>query len=92
MSAPATPLIAWSRFFPASPPQIREARRFLATILDGCPAADDALLCLSELATNASCTATPANPAAASPSTPSGRAITCGSKSATRAAPGPRQR
>ena len=35
------------------PAQIREARRFLATILDGCPAADDALLCLSELATNA---------------------------------------
>jgi DNA-binding XRE family transcriptional regulator len=53
MSALATPLIAWSRAFPASPPQIREARRFLATILDGCPAADDALLCLSELATNA---------------------------------------
>jgi anti-sigma regulatory factor (Ser/Thr protein kinase)/DNA-binding XRE family transcriptional regulator len=53
MSAPATPLIAWSRRFAASPPQIREARRLLATILDGCPAADDALLCLSELATNA---------------------------------------
>ena len=53
MSAPTTPLIAWSRVFPASPPQIREARRFLAAILDGCPAADDALLCLSELATNA---------------------------------------
>ena len=53
MSATTTPLIAWSRAFPASPPQIREARRFLATILDGCPATNDALLCLSELATNA---------------------------------------
>jgi DNA-binding XRE family transcriptional regulator len=53
MSAPATPLIAWSRAFPASPPQVREARRFLATVLGGFPAADDALLCLSELATNA---------------------------------------
>ena len=53
MSAPATPLIAWSRAFPASPPQIREARLFLAAILEGCPGVDDALLCLSELATNA---------------------------------------
>jgi serine/threonine-protein kinase RsbW len=53
MSAPVTPLIAWSRTFPARPPQIRQARRFLVAILDGCPAADDALLCLSELATNA---------------------------------------
>lgn len=53
MSAHTTPLIARSRAFPASPPQIREARRFLAAILDGCPADDDALLCLSELATNA---------------------------------------
>jgi len=33
--------------------QIAEARRFLSAILDGCPAADDAVLCLSELATNA---------------------------------------
>ena len=33
--------------------QVRAARRFLAGLLDGCPAADDALLCVSELATNA---------------------------------------
>lgn len=46
-------LIAWSRAFPASPPQIPEARRFLATIVEGWPVADDVLLCLSELATNA---------------------------------------
>jgi anti-sigma regulatory factor (Ser/Thr protein kinase) len=33
--------------------QAREARRFLAAILDGRPGADDAVLCLSELAANA---------------------------------------
>ena len=46
------PLIGWSRSFPATPEQAREARRFLAAILDGHPA-DDAILCLSELVTNA---------------------------------------
>lgn len=46
------PLIAWSRVFPAIPKQAGEARRFLATILDG-RRADDAVLCLSELVTNA---------------------------------------
>ena len=50
---PARPLIAWSRDFPAHPGQVREARRFLAGILEGGPAADDAALCLSELAANA---------------------------------------
>ena len=48
------PLITWSRAFPAAPAQAREARRFLAAILDGHPATDDAVLCLSELVTNAS--------------------------------------
>ena len=47
------PLIGWSRVFPAAAGQVREARQFLAGILDGSPMADDALLCLSELATNA---------------------------------------
>jgi anti-sigma regulatory factor (Ser/Thr protein kinase) len=45
--------LAWSRAFPGRPAQAREARRFLAAILDGRPAADDAVLCLSELAGNA---------------------------------------
>jgi serine/threonine-protein kinase RsbW len=45
--------LAWSRGFPGTPAQAREARRFLAAILDGCSAADDAVLCLSELAANA---------------------------------------
>jgi serine/threonine-protein kinase RsbW len=47
------PLIAWSRAFPAVPTQVREARQFLSAILDGRSAADDAILCLSELVTNA---------------------------------------
>ena len=40
------------QFFPARLDQVREARRFLAAVLNGCPAADDAILCLSELAAN----------------------------------------
>ena len=51
--SPSAALIAWSRTFPAAPEQVREARQFLAGILDGHPAADDAILCLSELVTNA---------------------------------------
>lgn len=49
----AAPVIAWARTFPAVPAQVREARRFLAGLLDGGPAAGDALICLSELASNA---------------------------------------
>jgi anti-sigma regulatory factor (Ser/Thr protein kinase) len=49
----AAPPLVWSRAFPAVPAQIREARRFVAGILAGCPAADDTILCLSELVTNA---------------------------------------
>lgn len=45
--------ITWSRAFPATPQQVGEARRFLAAVLDGRSAADDAVLCLSELASNA---------------------------------------
>lgn len=41
------------RAFPARPEQVREARTFLKGVLAGCPAAEDAALCLSELATNA---------------------------------------
>jgi anti-sigma regulatory factor (Ser/Thr protein kinase)/DNA-binding XRE family transcriptional regulator len=52
-TARATPLLAWSRTFPATAQQVRETRRFLAAILEGCPATEDALLCLSELVTNA---------------------------------------
>ena len=42
------PPLAWSCAFPATPAQARAARRSLARVLDGHPAADDAVLCLSE--------------------------------------------
>lgn len=45
--------ITWSKIFPGTPEQVREARRFLAAILEGRPSADDAAICLSELASNA---------------------------------------
>jgi anti-sigma regulatory factor (Ser/Thr protein kinase) len=41
------------RVFAARPDQVREARRFLSAILAGSPVADDAMLCVSELASNA---------------------------------------
>jgi serine/threonine-protein kinase RsbW len=39
--------------FPASADQVRQARNFAARLLSGWPPADDAVLCVSELATNA---------------------------------------
>jgi hypothetical protein len=39
--------------FPARRDQVREARQFLAGLLDGCPAADDMVFVASELAANA---------------------------------------
>lgn len=50
---PAAMPLAWSRAFAGTPAQAGEARRFLAQILDGRPAADEAILCLSEMAANA---------------------------------------
>jgi anti-sigma regulatory factor (Ser/Thr protein kinase) len=52
LPAAAAPPVS-ARVFAGDAGQIREARRFLAAVLDGCPAAADALLCVSELATNA---------------------------------------
>jgi anti-sigma regulatory factor (Ser/Thr protein kinase) len=49
----ATRPATWSRTFPATTSNVREARRSLALLLDGCPAADDAILCLSEIVANA---------------------------------------
>jgi serine/threonine-protein kinase RsbW len=51
--ATTAPLLVWSRAFPAVPARVREAREFLSAILNGCSAADDAVLCVSELAANA---------------------------------------
>ena len=47
------PATTWARDFPGAPEQAGKARRFLAAVLDSSPAADDAILCLSELASNA---------------------------------------
>jgi len=46
------PAQTWTRAFPARPDQVGQARRFLALALGSCPVADDAVLCLSELASN----------------------------------------
>lgn len=43
----------WSQTFPATARHARDARHFLAGILDGHPATSDAIVCLSELVTNA---------------------------------------
>lgn len=45
--------VTTTRTFPATPDQVSAARRFLARFAEGFPAAGDALLCLSEVATNA---------------------------------------
>ena len=41
------------RVLAGTPDQVAVARKFVARVLDGCPAADDAVLCVSELASNA---------------------------------------
>jgi serine/threonine-protein kinase RsbW len=41
------------RVFPAVPAQVAHARRFVAGVLSGLAAADDVVLCVSELASNA---------------------------------------
>lgn len=47
------PPLTWTRTFPGTPDQVRQARRFLAAILNGHPVTDNASACLSELASNA---------------------------------------
>lgn len=44
--------LAWYRVFPATADQAGEARRFLAGLLGGHPAAADAIACLGELVGN----------------------------------------
>ena len=48
----AAPPRRYEQAFPATPSQVREARKFLAAALHNCPAAADAILCVSELASN----------------------------------------
>jgi serine/threonine-protein kinase RsbW len=52
-SAPDLCTVQRTWTFPGSAEQVRHTRRALAAVLAGCPAADDIVLCLSELATNA---------------------------------------
>jgi hypothetical protein len=47
------PTTVREQVFSAHPRQVSAARAFLAALLDGYPAADDAILCASELASNA---------------------------------------
>jgi anti-sigma regulatory factor (Ser/Thr protein kinase) len=49
----ATSQLVLSRTYPGTPDQVRQVRDDLRRALDGCPAADDLILCASELATNA---------------------------------------
>lgn len=41
------------RVFPGRPAQVAHARRFVTQMLEGCPITDEAVLCVSELASNA---------------------------------------
>jgi serine/threonine-protein kinase RsbW len=44
---------SWARAFPGTPQQVRAARRFVASLLDGSLFRDDAVIVISELFTNA---------------------------------------
>jgi serine/threonine-protein kinase RsbW len=44
---------SWARAFPGLPRQVSAARRFVASLLDGSPRRDDAVIVISELFTNA---------------------------------------
>lgn len=50
--APTAPPLTWSRVFPATRVYAREARQFLADLLDDEPSAADAVQCLAELVAN----------------------------------------
>jgi anti-sigma regulatory factor (Ser/Thr protein kinase) len=45
--------LSWSRAYPGVPGQIGKARADVAQLLAGCPAVDNVVVCLSELASNA---------------------------------------
>lgn len=46
-------LRSFSRAYPGVPQAVRNARADVTCVLDGCPAADNVVLCLSEVASNA---------------------------------------
>lgn len=51
--APTPPASRTTRAYPGTPDQIRAVRADLRALTDGCPLAEDLILCASELATNA---------------------------------------
>jgi serine/threonine-protein kinase RsbW len=51
--ATLSPTALREQVLPACRDQVQVARAFIAAVLAACPAADDAVLCVSELATNA---------------------------------------
>ncbi len=51
--AAVSPAIVREQVLRARRDQVQVARAFIAAVLAACPAADDAVLCVSELATNA---------------------------------------
>ena len=73
---------------PARPDQVRVARAFLAATLAGCPAADDAILCASELASNSILHSDSKKPGGTFTIYPKCMTITSGSKLRTTAAHG----
>jgi serine/threonine-protein kinase RsbW len=52
-SAPVLALPCWARVFPGTPQQVRAARQFVGSLLEGSPLRDDAVVVISELFTNA---------------------------------------
>jgi serine/threonine-protein kinase RsbW len=48
-----TALSSWARAFPSAPRQVGVARQFVASLLNGSPLRDDAVVVVSELFTNA---------------------------------------
>jgi hypothetical protein len=52
-SATAAPRRSCTRSFPGRREHVRQARAFITAFLDGCPAANDAVLLASEIAANA---------------------------------------
>ncbi len=50
---PSRPARHWARTFGGTPASVREARRFVAEMLPGCPAREVLVTCVSELSTNA---------------------------------------
>lgn len=51
--AALSPTMQHEQVLPARPDQVQVARAYISAVLADCPAAGDAVLCVSELATNA---------------------------------------